>query len=42
MGEASTAEDYYTPGHVGRDPTVHSLITSIHYWDSENKTAQGD
>jgi hypothetical protein len=43
MGEAlHTAEDSYAPGHVGRDPTVHSLITSIHYWDNENKTAHGD
>ena len=43
MGEGlHTAEDSYAPGHVGRDPTVHSLITSIHYWDKENKTAHGD
>ncbi len=43
MGEAlHTAEDSYAPGHVARDPTVHSLITSIHYWDNENKTAHGD
>jgi len=43
MGEAlHTAEDSYAPGHVGRDPTVPSLITSVHYWDEENKTAHGD
>jgi hypothetical protein len=43
LGEGlHTAEDSYAPGHVGRDPNLHALITAIHYWDNDNKTAHGD
>ena len=43
LGEAlHTVEDSYAPGHVGRDASLHSLITQIHYWDNDNKTAHGD
>src|SRR5262249_25006802 len=34
-----TVEDSYAPGHAGRLPSLHSVITTIHYWDTENKTA---
>jgi hypothetical protein len=34
-----TVEDSYAPGHVGRLSSLHSVITAIHYWDTENKTA---
>jgi hypothetical protein len=37
-----TVEDSYAPGHAGRLPSLHSVITTIHYWDAENKTAHGD
>jgi hypothetical protein len=37
-----TVEDSYAPGHVGRLPGLHSVITTIHYWDTEYKTPHGD
>ena len=43
MGEGlHTAEDSYAPGHVARDPTVDTLITDIHYWNPQNKSAHDD